>query len=263
MKKIIERAFYFTVGVLLLFTITYCLSFGVSPLYGSKEAHSKWAEFFTMLAGIGAILAPIISLATIYFLYGQVQGQKEDYDLQKKRDDVAFEFKEIFNMTFEWSQRQVSGEVIVGVLSDCLKANCIVVANKTKNSSGEFVFQWGNVDNSTATPRYSADITIAKTGTLSQWIAKANKLLLEDNISLYQVFTEEQNHFQSLAASLSGHLVSLLMFAEKANDVGVDKTSIKFRLQYFRNLVDLVHKGKLLDSEFLVKYDALIASCTE
>ncbi|MFZ6724193.1 hypothetical protein ACO0K2_01725 [Undibacterium sp. MH2W] len=269
MKKVLSWAVAGAFGLLLIFLSFYVLTFGYHPittpidiLPNKKDPHAIWAEFFTMLAGFGGILSPFISLATIYFLYGQVLAQREDVEKQKTRDEVASEFKELHGMIFEWAEREISGEVIRAGLASCLKSNQVYDLEITSSNEG-FIFQWAKVPNEDSIHEYVCKIEIAKTGTLAQWIAKANKILTENNFCLYQVVDEEQNYFPMLATSLAGHLKSLLMFAKKAHVIGVDKTSIKFRLQYYRDLADLLHKARLLDDMFLDQYDALISSCSD
>ena len=271
MEKILKIIIVIVIGFLSVFLYFYLSTFGnqlitapIAVLADKKEPHAIWAEFFTMLAGIGGLLSPFISIATIGFLNGQVQDQKDQAKAQMRRDDVLSAFRDCCELALKFSVDQMDISAIrrdlvtmkdsggqAFQLNPNPPINCTTISfNIREQNSND-----SNPSGTTVAFR-PVSLEFPNNFVSGDLFATVNQLQDDYNLNIYEHSRRIGGRINSNALTLKSQIEYLLELAIIAQGLGIDQNLIKYRLSLCENIPKLLIRGKFLDEKFEIEYMA-------
>ncbi|UCX05153.1 hypothetical protein [Shewanella glacialimarina] len=240
MKKIIQ-------GSLLLYAAVVCIFlFVYSSYFGNvlSEDHERWSQFFSMLAGIGALVSPLVAVTTIWFLYHQ---HTDSLGLQKKttlKSEALAEFR-------------ACSDFIISLIIEPIYAHHIA-ENVTKRLHDQGIGFQCNLSKETGDIgiQLSQDkiITIANLAKFGHWIIFAEAMKNEYNVDLFLNKGILDSDFVARVETLAKQIEYLVFLAGECKDIDVSNNSLKYRLSRVNQMMEILIKNNYLDPKIRVVF---------
>lgn len=242
MKKVIQ-------GSLLLYAVVICIFMWVySTYFGGiiSEDHGRWSQFFSMLAGIGALVSPLVAVTTIWFLYHQ---HKDSLKLQKKttlKSEALAEFR-------------ACSDFIIGLISEPIYAHHIA-ENLTKrlHDQGEKFRCQINKETGDICIEVSKDkiIGVSNLAKFGHWVILAEKMKKEYGVDLFVEVGILDSDFVARVKTLANQIEYLLFLAAECKAVNITNNSLKYRLSRVHQMMEILIINNHLTPEIRIEFNS-------
>lgn len=244
------KVFLFTFLLLLaiaVFSCVYTATFGISI----SADHERWAQFFTMLSGLGALAAPIVAVLTIYFLNNQNKETIASTERSNHRRELFEELKHAATDHKELFSRKITPNDI-----------CLHLSQHVSVLGFEAHFDVNSVNSITIkNHRFSETIKLERMYNFAAWLAFMERVKEKTGINVFDDVTHTR--FNRLTLEFSQQIEYVIVVAEECLKAEVNKETVRYHVAKCLSVAKCLERNGALDTQVLNRLNSVISSNTK
>jgi hypothetical protein len=218
----------------------------ISDMQCSPSAHARWAEFFSMLGGVGSITSPFVAIVTILFLFFQQSRIADENEKSQKRRELLEELRTCSDFFISVLNEQIHASHIVGELQAEFKKSGVSVGYEILPEVGDIKVKVNN----------DKSFWVVNNSKFSAWVVLASRIKKEYSIDCFVSESVTGTRFVADIRSLVAQIEYMLTLAGECKANGVNILSVRYHISRIRHLVEIFVENEVVGVELVLMYMA-------